>query len=247
MSLLYARQVTRKCLPQNACGYNPVQEKNAGMGKIRDSARTRQRIVDAAAREFSEHGFGGTTVSTIARRSKLSKQLIHHHFRTKEKLFQEVHDVKFRPRIEIEELLPPDPADLIAERFEKHAGDVDYIRFLTWEAASGRPHAVPGHAARQRRIADYAAGIRKMQTDGRLRADLNPEFIQLAVLALSTYPVAFGQITRLVTGLAPANPRFRREWHNFLRQLGQYFLDSTAVEHKRPARAARHRKDTQTC
>lgn len=206
------------------------------MGKIRDSARTRQRILDAAAREFAERGFDGATVSGIARRSKLSKQLIHHHFRSKEGLFQQVHDVKFRPQMETQEHLPASAADLIAERFEKHAGDADYIRFLTWEAASRRAPAVPGHAARQRRIAGYAAAIRTMQTDGQLPAELNPQFIQLAVLALSTYPMAFGQITRLVTGYSADDVRFRRRWHTFLRQLGLRFFGATTANRKHRAR-----------
>jgi TetR/AcrR family transcriptional regulator len=228
-----------------------IDECNRQMGKIRDSARTRQRILDAAAREFAERGFDGATVSGIARRSKMSKQLIHHHFRTKEGLFQQVHDVRFRPQMETKELLPRRATDLIAERFEKHAGDADYIRFLTWEAASGRARAIPGHTARQRRIADYAAAIRTMQADGRLPAGFDPEFIQLAVLALSTYPMAFGQITKLVTGLSPEDVRFRRKWHDFLQQLGRRLFSAMTVQSKRPARHsaphAKHRKTLQQC
>ena len=222
-----------------------IEDGNRQMGKIRDSTRTRQRILDAAALEFAERGFDGATVSGIARRSKMSKQLIHHHFRSKEGLFQQVHDAKFRPQMETQELLPRSAADLIAERFEKHAGDADYIRFLTWEAASGRARAIPGHAARQRRIAGYAAAIRTMQADGRLPAGLAPQFIQLAVLALSTYPMAFGQITKLVTGFAPEDVRFQRKWHDFLRQLGQRLFAATTIECKRPAPHAKHRKDFQ--
>ena len=48
--------------------------------------------------------------------------------------------------------------------------------------------------------------------------------IQLAVLALATYPVAFGQMTRLVTGHAPNDPKFQRKWYEFLRALGERLL-----------------------
>ena len=43
--------------------------------------------------------------------------------------------------------------------------------------------------------------------------------IVCAVLALATYPVAFGQMTRLVTGLAPGDPKFQRKYYEFLRAL----------------------------
>lgn len=190
------------------------------MGKIRDSARTRGRILNAAAAEFAEKGYDAATVAGIARRCKLSKQLIHHHFGGKEKLFQSLHDVRFRPRLEDHEIAPTDAADLFADRYRKHAGDTDYIRFQTWEAARGRTQGLPGQAARRRRIAQYGAAIRHMQAEGRLPAKLNPQFVQLAAFALSTYPMAFGQITRLVTGKSNTDPQFQREWEAFLRELG---------------------------
>ncbi len=195
-------------------------EHDTNMGKIRDRARTRERILDAAAVEFADHGFDAATVSGIARRSKLSKQLISHHFGNKEQLFLALHNARFRPRLENREMVPAAAAELLAERFEKHAGDTEYIRFLTWEAAGGRTRNLPGHATRRRRIADYGAAIRKMRRTGQLPSDLNPRLIHLAALALATYPMAFGQITRLVTGRSSSDPVFRRQWSKFLREIG---------------------------
>lgn len=196
------------------------------MGKIRDSARTRERILDATALEFAERGFDAATVSGIARRSKLSKQLIGHHFGSKEQLFLELHNARFRPRLENREMVPSSAAALLADRFEKHAGETDYIRFLTWEAAGGRTRKLPGYAARRRRIADYGAAIRKMRRTGQLPSGLNPRFVHLAALALATYPMAFGQITRLVTGRSNSDPVFQREWTRFLREVGARLFNS---------------------
>jgi hypothetical protein len=39
--------------------------------------------------------------------------------------------------------------------------------------------------------------------------------------ALSTYTPVFAQITRLVTGSAPADPAFVAQWMGFLRQRGR--------------------------
>ena len=40
----------------------------------RDLTRTRQRILDAAAREFAEHGLPGARVDDIARRARANKR-----------------------------------------------------------------------------------------------------------------------------------------------------------------------------
>lgn len=190
------------------------------MKRIRDGRRTRRRILDAAAEEFSNRGFDGARLSGIARRAKVSKQLIHHHFRSKEKLFTEVHNTRFWPRLTWEETLPRDPAEMFAERFRRRARDAGYIRFLTWEAAGNRHRAVAGESERRRRVAQYGAAIRKMQLKGLLPSGLNHKLVQLAVLSLATYPIAFGQITRLVTGRSAADPGFQREWSGFLRRIG---------------------------
>jgi hypothetical protein len=63
-----------------------------------------------------------------------------------------------------------------------------------------------------------------MQRAGELPAELDHTMIQLAVLALATYPVAFGQMTRLVTGHAATDPKFQRKWYDFLRHLGDRLL-----------------------
>ncbi|MGZ5096271.1 MAG: TetR/AcrR family transcriptional regulator, partial [Burkholderiales bacterium] len=204
-----------------------------------------KRILDAAAKIFAAKGFDGASVSDIARRARVSKQLVHHHFRSKESLFEEVHDIKFRPVFEWQESMPERAADLFAERFRKRAKDLDYTRYLTWEAASRR--ALPLHDARQRRITDYGSAIRLMQADGKLPEEIDHKLLQLAILALSTYPMAFAQITRLVTGRAPTDPVFQNEWYAFLRTLGSALFDSESMKappHTQQRKSARTKQLT---
>jgi AcrR family transcriptional regulator len=186
----------------------------------RDAARTRSRVIDAAAKEFSLRGYDGATLTGIARRAKVSKQLIHHHFRSKEALFREVHDIKFRPTHHWRDTLPDDPRDLLAARFEKRKRDLDYARFLAWEAASARHRSIPGAEERRARVAEYGQAIRDMQQAGKLPPELDWRLIQLATLSLATYPMAFTQITRFVTGKDATDPEFQTAWTAFLRQVG---------------------------
>ncbi len=199
------------------------------LGTIRNPERTRQRVLDAATREFSQRGFDGATLFGIAQRARVSKQLIHHHFRSKEKLFQEVLNVKFGPMLDFQETVPRVAADLIAERFKRRAPHADYIRFLTWEATGGQADHLPGYKTRQRRIAHYAETLRLMQAGGRIPKELDFKLVQLAIFSLSTYPMAFGQITRLVTGYAPTDLRFQRKWYAFLRRIGKRIFGAVAA------------------
>jgi hypothetical protein len=75
-----------------------------------------------------------------------------------------------------------------------------------------------------------------MQADGRLPAELDPPLVQLAILSLSTYPMAFAQITQLVTGKLPTDPAFQREWYAFLRKVGERLL---RTEPAAPAKAVK--------
>ncbi|MEU4926555.1 TetR/AcrR family transcriptional regulator [Streptomyces yokosukanensis] len=52
--------------------------------------RTRERILDAAAQEFAAHGYGRTTMQTVADRIRLTKGALYGHFTSKEELAAEL-------------------------------------------------------------------------------------------------------------------------------------------------------------
>lgn len=56
----------------------------------RRAERTRQRILDAAARLLARQGWARTTVESIASQAGVSKALIYHHFRGKETILEAV-------------------------------------------------------------------------------------------------------------------------------------------------------------
>ena len=212
------------------------------MAMLRDPARTKAKILDAAAREFVQHGFDGVSLADIARRARASKQLILHHFDSKEELFHAVLDEKFRAALEATESQLEDPTEIIAERFRRRVNHLDYIRFLTWEAASARSDEIPAHEIRQRRVAEFGSAIAQMRARGDLPAELDPALLQLAILSLTTFPMAFAQITQLVTGKLPTDPAFQRKWYDFLKVVGHRLLgDANRNSTRKPTRRARKR------
>src|ERR1035437_7717095 len=51
---------------------------------------SRHRILDAARAEFSEKGFDGARVDSIAQRADVNKALIYYYFKSKDELLQEL-------------------------------------------------------------------------------------------------------------------------------------------------------------
>jgi TetR/AcrR family transcriptional regulator len=191
------------------------------MGEVRDANRTRKKIMQAARDEFAARGFAGARMESIGQRAGLAKQLLYHYFASKEVLFEET----LKSKYEQHRAGLADTAGagaLFVQRFRIAADDPDWIRFITWEAAehqeSGR---ITAEASRREAIARLASAIAARQTDGELAADLPTDLLQLAIYALAVYPVAFPQMTQMVTGRVPDDPGFQADWTAFLEEIAR--------------------------
>ena len=196
------------------------------MEKAREPARTRKLILSAARREFSSKGFAGARMEGIASGAGVSKQLILHHFKSKEKLYIAVHELLSRPALQPEDFLSGNPFDVAADRFQRRVKNLDYVRLLTWEAAGIRNRALPGESERREQVVRMGASLRNLHAAGRLPKEMNYRMIHLAIVSLASYPLSFTEITRLITGRKCTDPRFQREWSGFLRQMGKLLLSS---------------------
>jgi len=199
------------------------------MGAVRDAARTRRRILDAARQEFSARGLAGARIEGIAKRAKLQKQLIYHYFDTKEALFDEILRATL---IEREAWSIPDatPEIMFRERFALALADPVWLRFLLWEAASyAETRRITWRTRRQAALRNQRNAIAAQQRRGALPRGFRPEMLQLAMYALANYPLAFPQITKLVAGAPPASRLFRKEWSAFLDRLGATLARGSAA------------------
>jgi TetR/AcrR family transcriptional regulator len=186
----------------------------------RDPERTQRRILAAAEKEFSAKGFAGARVDAIARRARVNKRMLYHYFGKKEGLFREIlrrkmtqPDSPFRtPELDDSSL-----GDRWVHFYETSARNVDFFRLLEWEALSAGERPVLGEEERRADEEDGVARVRHSQDAGRLPADLDPAHLLLTFVAINAFPVAFPQMARLITGLAPSDPRFRRQRIEFLR------------------------------
>jgi TetR/AcrR family transcriptional regulator len=187
----------------------------------RDAARTRRRILAAAVREMSAHGPSGARLARIARRAHVHPKTIYAAFGSREGLIREVFAANARGLRAVGGASPTDLSEALAfwQRFllERPGG----MRAMLWEALDPPAGRLPGADERRSLWRAGVDGLEEMQRLGRIRPGLDPRYLQLALVSLTLMPAALPQMTQLVTGLSPSDPRFREGQETFLRALGR--------------------------
>lgn len=59
------------------------------MKREEKNALSRQRIIEAAAQEFSDRGYGGASLNAVCAENDISKGIIYHYFKDKDELYLE--------------------------------------------------------------------------------------------------------------------------------------------------------------
>ncbi len=191
------------------------------MEKTRDLARTRERILKAALAEFAANGLAGARCEDIARRARVNKRMLFYCFGSKEALYREILRRKFRERASLSESVPNDLGRAILHWYEAFSSDLEWVRLLEWEALGNGRGALVGEEERRQYLKRTLDNLRRAQTEGLMPKQLDLTQLQISIIALTAFPLAFPQMTRLATGLAPTDPRFRRKRLQFLRWLGE--------------------------
>ena len=153
-----------------------------------DPEASRAAILDAAQALFLERGFAGTSMSEVAKASGVTKSLIHHHFGSKDQLWQEVKHSRFAAyydrQIELFGRLQPTP-DLIREsmrvyfRFLQESPQM--LRMMWWMLLSDEQEG----NEMMNELRDLGVQrIEAAQSEGLLRRDIAPTYILMAFLGL---------------------------------------------------------------
>lgn len=147
----------------------------------RDPDLTRERILDAAHGLFVKKGFAAVSMREIAVRSGVTKSLIHHHFGSKESLWETVKEQAFATYAagqEAELQSAEADADLlknaVTRYFEFLQANPEVVRLFAWthldeDQSCGRLDAELVRLGAER--------IRQAQARGLLRADVNPAHV----------------------------------------------------------------------
>ncbi len=195
----------------------------------RDPQRTRERILAAALAEFSEKGLAGARVDGIARRARVNKRMLYHYFGNKDVLFREIMKRKLEQRAGWAAAPPDDPGETLTYWFRLACEDADWVRLIEWEALAVGDGPVLSEAERGRAFETGVRKVRALQAKGVLPGGLDARHLLLAFMGLTTFPLAFPQITRLVTGMSPRSARFRERRREFLRRFATFLAPDGAA------------------
>jgi TetR/AcrR family transcriptional regulator len=188
--------------------------------KPRDPEGTRRRILAAALREFSAKGIDGARVDAIAARAGTNKRMLYYYFGSKDELFRAVLRQRLADRAPTARERDRTGPGRIAELQDRLDESADYVRLLMWEGLErGRRGEVEQELLRRESLLEWCDDVRDAQRRGDLPDDLDAEQLVLSELALAMFPIAFPQLTRMVTGKLPNDAKFKSERRAFLEQL----------------------------
>ncbi|MDR3457846.1 MAG: TetR/AcrR family transcriptional regulator [Verrucomicrobiae bacterium] len=197
--------------------------KKTAAGSVRNPDRTRSRILAAAVAEFAAKGQAGARVDAIARRAGTNKRMLYHYFADKEGLYRAVLREKITERRVQFEDAPGEPSENLPFRFDLMCSDQEWIRLLGWEALENQGGQVQEESFRRQGLARALERLRGHQVAGRLTTEHDRRHLLLAKIALTMFPVAFPNLTRLVTGRTVRDPKFRRAYRSFLKKFATSF------------------------
>ena len=198
----------------------------------RNPGRSRGRILSAALKEFAARGFAGARVDVIARRAAINKRMLYHYFGDKEHLFREVLRRKIGERRTWAEGLSGDPTESLPFWFRLSCKDADWVRLLEWEALQEADKKLIDGNNRRALATGSLDRIRHQQALGYLAGEFEPCHLLLAMRSLAVFPMAFPQLTRLITGRPVSNPQFLKKYAEFLKRFAVAFQPAGGRRHK---------------
>jgi AcrR family transcriptional regulator len=178
-----------------------------------DKDTAKDRILRSAKKEFSERGFSGARMSSIAKASSVNKALIHYYFKDKESLYLDVltrifrgsadTPVSFPDRIGRWELSPSQKLYVIlyftVNIFLK-ATDPEATRIIFWELAEGKRHldrlVMEYSIPRQRIVADVVS-------EGIAKGEFETAYPMMAAMNVVSF-IALYNLHRGICGNKPA-------------------------------------------
>lgn len=187
----------------------------------RAAERTREKILDAAVREFGARGYAGARTAGIAARAGVNQQLIAYYFGGKQGVLDEL---RRRWSQRQNTLPPPDAgfADSLAAHLDQTLDDPDWARLVIWRALGDGPDDGPNAAAQaeqQARLREAAERIRQRQRTGELTSDVDAEFVLLLSYLIAFAPIAIPHVVTALFGVDPCSSDYRQRSHSQLLTL----------------------------
>ena len=167
---------------------------------VRDSERTRQRLLDAATAEFAEHGPHGTTVGRVAARAGVNRERLYNYFGDLSMLFKtvigtEVDKVAAAVPLIIERA--EDLGEFAGRTFDYQQSHPDLARLVLWEGLADTG-TVPDEIGRSKPYQEKIAAVTEAQRAGIIQDAIAPGHLVFLLLAIASWWSAAPQLARML-------------------------------------------------
>ena len=129
-------------------------------GRPRNAEATRQRILGAASKEFSRHGFAGARIDRIAELAGANKRMIYAYFGDKDRLYESLMERRIAEWAEAVPFTPDNLGAYAAARFDYMRANPDVRRLAAWHTFERSKPTTAERAIYQTRIDALAAAQR---------------------------------------------------------------------------------------
>lgn len=182
------------------------------MTKLRGVSKgARDRIVEAATNEFVCFGFAGARLARIAKRAKVSSQLLYHYFHSKKGLYSAILEFHHSEGPFPCEL--PESPDYLVPWFEKLQDRPNAViaRLALWESLENKNGHYVAEGPRREFVNAAIGSFRKLQEKGYLSNEFDPILLFMTFCAMDQVPGIYKQILDLI-GIDHQCPEFRSRW-----------------------------------
>lgn len=156
---------------------------------VRDAEATQQAILRVASELFMQKGYSAVSMREIARQAEVNKSLIHHHFGSKQGLWEAVKQDCFAeyfnlqmPALEQPEASAELLRDGIKAYFNWLKSNPEVVRLLAWAYLEGDTQS---SAMEQALIDKGTQRIEEAQAEGKLRSDIKPLNVLITFIGMA--------------------------------------------------------------
>jgi AcrR family transcriptional regulator len=204
----------------------------------RDADRTKQEILDVAAREFADQGLAGARVDEIADQTRTTKRMIYYYFGSKEQLFVAVLERAYatiraaEQEIEVDHLDPPAAIRRLAElTFDHHESHPDFSRLVSIENIHRARHIAgrPDFAGQNTPAIELIERIlARGGEDGSFTRDVDAIDLHMMISAFCVFRMANRHTFKAIFDRDLAGPSLRDRYRGMLGDMVVEYLGATS-------------------
>lgn len=188
----------------------------------RSPAEMRRRILEAAIREFSEHGFSGGRIDRISRLAGTVDRMLYYHFGNKDRLFRTVLEHVYEEMVEEQRgftVRAGDPVasmrDLVAHSWRHYVSHPELVRLVVTENLHNGQHIQRSTRIKKLSlplIETTSALLAQGQARGLFRSDVEGRDVLLTMMALGFFYVSNRHTLSHWTGVDLMQPQRIARW-----------------------------------